>query len=463
MTVSEEVVRQEVSDLHRFIEPMVRMCSELRDDHPVYSGPSREFFDHIEKLGNETLAYLRTFPEEVMRDPRTASSKRQRLLTLRAAWEGLHEYLRPALDADSLHLPTPLITALHDKLHEAEEWSSYHFALFHSVEANYLELPPGLVRSAAEKIAGLIRGTQFPPCLGLVGIPYSQADGFFLNCILAHEMAHFVYQEDASHDIDEEVDSVLEILETEVGELQDDEITFCRELIASWAEEIFCDLFAICQIGPAFSFAFSQLVAASMLIGRKRGEPADFYSFTQSHPALASRFRSHRILLEKLGWWKEIRKWSSAPVQVLKQCKLQTPLFTVELEQQLPAEVSQDRLLQSYDEMCTWLIDYVQTRIKAPVEDVSAFHDQSPIIAQYLRRAIVPSTIMSKGNIVHPNPVLLMNAGFQFLSEGLPGLLSSIEGKDPNSIESRSWVTARLELWLLKALEDHRLLTRQEP
>jgi hypothetical protein len=461
VNVTEEIIRQEISDLHSFIEPMVKMCSELRDDHPVFSSHAHEFFSHIKRLGNETLAYLRVFPEEILSDSRTASSKRQRLLSLRAGWEGLHEYLRPALDADSLHLPTPLITALHDRLHEVADWSSYHFTVFHSAEANYFEVPSQMVREVADKIAALIGGTQFPPCLGLVGIPYSQVDRFFSNVILAHEMGHFIYQECASHDLEEVIDSVLENMENDVGTLEASEIALCKQLVSSWAEEMFCDLFAISQIGPAFSFAFSQLVTASLLIGRADGEPADFCVFAESHPAVVNRFYWHRKLLERLGWWQEIHNWSSSPVLVLQSCRKPSAFFTVELEESPPPAVAQDRLLKCHEELCAFLIEYFLRSEQMPICDLSDFKLQSPIISQYLQRAIVPSTIVIQGEAVYPKPVVLINAAYRFLLEEFSLLLSNIEGEDPKSIESRSRLTARLELWLLKALEDHRLLTRQ--
>jgi hypothetical protein len=57
--------------------------------------------------------------------------------------------------------------------------------------------------------------------------------------------------------------------------------------------------------------------------------------------------------------------------------------------------------------------------------------------------------------------VVLINAGYMFLLEELPTLLANIENEKSSSVESRSRLSARLELWLLKALEDHRLLRRE--
>jgi hypothetical protein len=315
-----------------------------------------------------------------------------------------------------------------------------------------------MVGDVANQIAAQVGGTQFRLGLGHIEIPYSQADGIFLNTILAHEMGHFIYQLYASHDVEDEIGRAVERMVKEIGELDDEEIVLCENLLGNWVQEIFCDMFAICLVGPAFSFAFSQLVGASVLIGRPEGEPDDFYRFEWGHPAEVTRFHNHRKLLEKIGWWHEIRNWSSAPVKVLQSCEEPATLLTVEIDD-WPNEVTQDRLLQCYNEVCDSLVDYVPKIVRGYGNDVADFKVQSPIIAQYLQRAIVPSTIIVGGRVVHPRPVVLINAGYQFLLEDFSLLLANIKGEKPRSIESRSRLTARLELWLLKALEDHRLLT----
>ena len=459
--VSEEILRQEISDLYRFVEHLVRMCSDLRADYPIYSESSRDFFRYFEKLGNESLQFLRSFPDQILKeqDPRLAATRRQKLLLpLRSGWETLHEHLRPALNADTLHLPTPLIAALHDRLHETEEWGPFKFTLFHTDEANYFQIPSGLLGDVANQIAAEVNGTQFLPDLGHIEIPYSQADSLFLNATLAHEMGHFIYQMDASHDVEDEIDDALERMEAEIGTLEEEEVTLCKNLVSNWIQETFCDLFAICLIGPAFSFAFSQLQAASLLIGRQEGEPDEFYRFEWEHPADVARFHNHQKLLEKIGWWVKIENWSSSPVQVLRACSEPATLFTIEIDELLPEAVTQKRLLQCYDELCSWLIDYVPSRVKGHDRDVATFERQSKIISEYLKRAVVPSTIVDEGEIAYPRPVVLINAGYRFLLEDFSQLIQSIEGEAPNSIESRSKLADRLELWLLKALEDYRLL-----
>jgi hypothetical protein len=106
-----------------------------------------------------------------------------------------------------------------------------------------------MVGDVANHIAAEVGGTQYPAGLGHIQIPYSQADGLFLNTILAHEMGHFIYQEYASHDVEVAIDTALGAMEKETGELNEGTAALCEELVSNWVQEVFCDLFAICLIG----------------------------------------------------------------------------------------------------------------------------------------------------------------------------------------------------------------------
>jgi len=276
-------------------------------------------------------------------------------------------------------------------------------------------------------------------------------------------MGHFIYEKYASYDVEKTIDASLEEMLTETGELDDDIVAICEETVTNWVQEIFCDLFAICLIGPAFSFALSQLSSASMIIDRPDGEPDSFYRFEQEHPADVARFHYHKLLLEKLKWWEAIQNSQCAPVQVLKACAGSSKLFTIEIDGRLPSKVTDARLLRCFNRVCTWLIRYVPSIVKRRGDDVRSFKEQYPTIVKYLERAVIPSSIMMKGKRMHPTPAVLVNAGYMFFLEKLPQLLSNIDlnKKKSDSIESRGHVSGRLELWLLKALEDHRLITME--
>jgi hypothetical protein len=161
--ISVDAVRQDASQLHSFIEQLVQMCSNLRDDYPVFRDPSIKFFGYIATLGLKTQEYLEGFPAFYAKstDKRAADSKRQKLVSLKTAWETLHNYIKPALDADSLHLPMSLVTAFGDIVNSVDDWRDYKFVLFHTTEANYLQIPSGMARKAANDIAESVDCARF--------------------------------------------------------------------------------------------------------------------------------------------------------------------------------------------------------------------------------------------------------------------------------------------------------------
>jgi hypothetical protein len=459
--LSVDAIREDAARLHCFIEPLIRMCSDLREDYPVFADPSLEFFSYISKLGTKTQEYLETFPAYYVKstDERSARSKRQALFTIKNSWETLHNYIRPALDADSLHLPMSLITAFSDIVNAVDDWKDYKFVLFHTNEANYLQIPAGMARKAANEIADSVSYERFDANLGLVGIPYSQSQAFFLNCLLPHEFAHFIYQEHSDADIEDRITSVLEDIVGTTPGLSQEDSTWCVRELGFWVEETFCDLLAVCMIGPAFSFALIELIGGSVLVGMKDGEPDDFYSFRDAYPAGVARLHFHHKLLLKLGWWDVIKDWKSSSIAALAQCETWSNLITI--EGYIPPGITHDQLLQCYREVSEWLVDYCIPYFPSVKSQVQAFSSQSSIISEYLSRAIVPSTIIMEDRQVYPSPVVLLNSGLYFLFERLPELIARIHGEKQSSVEARSRIGSRLELWILKAIEDNRLLTRQ--
>ncbi len=463
------------------------MCTDLRRDYPVYTRPAQTFFKHIASLGLQTQEFLARFPDDAAKDARLTNSKRLKLLTLRTSWDSLHEYVGAVLDADTLHLPGPLLTLFETLLRpimaddDADgtngngdqsgateggqlqaKTAKYEFAVFHTNQANYLQVPSSIARDVANDIALLIGGKSFPPDLGLVGIPYSSCNGLFLNCLIPHELGHIVYQEtELGEQIENSVDNLLEKMQNEIDPTARN-LSWCREKLIAWGEEMFCDLFAICLIGPAYSFAFSELMAASHIVGQEPGSPKEFFDFASHHPAGAFRFRVHAALLVNLGWWDTISDWTSAPIEVLRT-RTDLRLYDLGLDALPPEGVQQNPLIDCFSEVCNWLIDFVISAIPTDNALIQSFNDQSPTISQYLKRAVVPSSIVLKQKgVVYPGPIVILNSTFRFYLEELPELIRSVEGDIKDDVESRSKYSMRLELWALKGIEDSRLLAYQE-
>ena len=456
MSKLSETALHESAALYRFVDSIVQRCADIHE-YPVYTKSSCEFLNHIERLGEQTKEFLEGFPSSVGRRSDTAISKRRKLHTLRASWEVLHEYLEPALNADTLRLPTPLISALQREINEIEPLKSLDFTLFHSDEVNYLQVPSGIVKETADSIADLIGGTRFPPNLGLIGMPYSQSSAFFLNCLLAHEMAHVAYQDHYGVDVSVQIDAVLQALVDETTGMSDREIISSRGLLERWVEEIFCDLFAICLIGPAYSFSLIELTGATLLAVSNVRLQDPFHSFMEYHPAEVARFRTHLRLLKKLGWWNEWKTVRACYIEVLETSEARSSNLRIETE--LPGGIGEDRFKEAFFQLCDWLMDYVAARVKASAKSIPAFRAQAKAISEYLSRAVVPSTIVRRGQLEHPTSIVLINALFRFYLDGIPKLVANVEQSDSRSaVKSHSKFVERLELWALKALEDCRLL-----
>jgi len=453
-----ETVLHESAALYRFIDCIVRRCADIHE-YPVYTKTSRDFLNHIERLGDETKSFLEQFPSSVGRRRETATSKRRKLHTLRASWEVLHEYLEPALDADTLRLPTPLISAIQDEAHKVEGLRALNFTLFHSDEVNYLQVPSGIVKETADSIAALVHGTRFPPNLGLIGMPYSQSSAFFLNCLLTHEMAHVAYQEFYEVEVSVEIDAVLQALVDETTGMSDRDIISARGLLERWVEEVFCDLFAICLIGPAYSFSLIELTGATLLAGSTVLMQDPFHSFVEYHPAEVARFRAHLRLLKKLGWWDEWRNVRACHVEVLEASEERSSSLRIEAD--IPRSIGEAGFKKAFFRLCEWLMEYVAGKVRASASAIPAFLRQSPVISEYLSRAIVPSTIVVRGRLEYPTAIVLINSFFRFYLEGIPRLIGNVEEREPKPVvRAHSEFVERLELWALKALEDCRLLSQ---
>lgn len=330
--------------------------------------------------------------------------------------------------------------------------------MFHSDEVNYLQVPSGIVKETADSIADVIGGKRFPANLGLIGMPYSQSSAFFLNCLLTHEMAHVAYQEFYGADVSAKVDAVLQGLVDQTTGMSDRDIILSRGLLERWVEEVFCDLFAICLIGPAYSFSLIELTGATLLARSTVLMQDPFHSFMEYHPAEVARFRTHLRMLKKLGWWNEWKGIRACHIDVLEGSE--TRSSNLRIESDIPVAIGDNEFIEAFFQLCDWLMDYVAGYVQTSSNAIPAFRAQSKTISEYLSRAVVPSTIVVKGRLENPTSIVLINALFRFYLEGIPSLVANVEAKEPRSIvKAHSEFVDRLELWALKALEDCTLLS----
>ena len=178
--LGKETLRNDAAALFSFVDSVCEQCDE-RVDSQAYPEASRDFFKYIHELGKATKAFLNVFPEKKPADVRLYRFHRNKLETIRWGWFQFHEFIKPAVDADTLHIPYSLINALTRRFSEIQGFGDTTFAVFHFNQLNYWQVRITELREAAEKLAGNIpNAPPFPSDHGLIGIPYSQASSIFL-------------------------------------------------------------------------------------------------------------------------------------------------------------------------------------------------------------------------------------------------------------------------------------------
>jgi len=470
MPSEEDQLRHDASSLYQFVDSIASFCGE-RSRAVTYLHATERFFFYVRDLGEKTKAYLVSFP--------TARSKyldvqtyRRKLSILRAAWKVLHQFVKPATEADTLNLPSPLIDGLIRRFREIPTYSKVDFVIFHTDEFNYLQVRLSKLKRSIDRIADIIPGASpFYAELGLIGIPYSQCSSLFMNCLIPHEMGHYVYADQEIHA------KLLPKIESEIKRTTTFKAvrrSYLIKTIAAWAEELFCDLFAVLLVGPCYTLAYVELfdlVHALDENGKLAAEEdLDSLTFYPAHPAHIVRIKHQVQLLDELKWWPKTQTMNSHYVDVMK-ASLTMPenSFKFRLLSNMPS-LPGAKPVKSFQVIIPEirkLLQPIRTQIDVGVGEWSRL---SKVIEEYLANGIVPSTLYFGKNkkslkMETPGIVPLLNASYKFYLDSMGSLLKRIDvSKDggPASVKARSKWASKVEEWTMKAIEDNTLLASQQ-
>lgn len=315
-------LRHDSAALLRFVDTVLATCS-FESDYPAYLQPSEDFFRCIRELGIATKTFLNAFPASAPKDSALHTDYRRKLTTLRYGWYALHEYVKPAIEAHTLGIPTPFIDALLHRLSKLSGFADSGFALIHTHEVMYYQLRASWIREKVQELAGLVGiASPFPPNLGIIALPYSQANALFLNCAIAHEMGHFAFQKLQKRNL-LSITVALAVaaqLGPSLTTTLVDDVSWIVNTVLRWVEELFCDLFAIWLIGPCFSFSYIEMFDLGFALPATPGSTA--FQFYTEHPANVIRLQQHQIMLEHLKWWRSFEPLDSQYVFLLRECAL---------------------------------------------------------------------------------------------------------------------------------------------
>jgi hypothetical protein len=460
-------LQREVASLYAFVESVSRACSPPPQS-VSYSESSSRFFAEISRLAEHTKKHIAGFEHHAEDNNEEFVEARTELWTLRAAWRELHQFIKSSADADTLNQPGAIVTALVNRLHELRGFESTQFTIFHTDSFEYAQLDPRATENLVAQLARIVDAGPFPADLGLIGMPNSQGNALFLNCLLAHEIGEYAY---AKRNIEATLAPYAAVaLEKYMGE------AFTRQTLAvqsrvrntllRLAKEIFCDLFAVRLIGPCYCFAYIELFDMTNLldkngvlaVGENAKPPLQSY---RDHPSHPFRIKEQARLLKREGWWDLIADLDSRQYAVLRE------LADLDENAFIKAESSAGGAGMPYVQGLLDLLPQVNQQIG----DVTYGLDPNLLdyatlwkpIGEYLRNGIVPSTLNVKNSDalhqdVNPTAITLLNASYRFYLEGVEVLMSGIKGQDPASSSDRTTWMKRIESWTAKALEDIALI-----
>jgi len=463
-----ETLRIDAAALFSFVDSICQFCVDR--DSPAYLEPSKDFFKYIRDLGDATKAYLNVFSEKAPRDPRLYQGYRQKLETIRSAWFEFHQFIKPAIDADTLSMPYSLVEALTGRLNEVKDLDKTRFVLFHLDEVNYLQIRVSEVKRTADRLSIIIPDAQpFPADLGMIGIPYSQSSPLFLNCLIAHEIGHFVFQKfDRKKRLLPDVQKCLNASLAAHAGATAEMLDWSRDRLLSWAEELFCDLFAILLVGPCYALAYVELFGLTTVLNPDPGVAsgysvtAESIIFSRSHPADLFRLKQHVALLQgNIGWWPKVSAIRSHYIDVLEAASsLPDDKFFFYTDEQ-PAAYCVDTL-KGFFALAPTVQNTVSEITQGLDPGVRDYERFGALIESHLEQAVVPSTVFDGKDHWYPDTVALLNASMKFSLESLEKLINSVQNQKAFLAGHRSRWLNRVESLTSKAIEDHYLLVTEK-
>jgi len=447
---------RDAASLNQFIASIYK-----RRDEPdrTHREATVRFLKYIRDLGENAQAFLQGFVQRVVEVPDDlglARFDRQGLTTIRDFWSSLHELVRPVEEAHTLSIPVAFIEFLEKPLSGVPGLEGCDVVISHTSVLNYFFHPRADLRYDAQRYEAIVGGSPtFPKKLALIGMPYSQGTGLFLNLVICHELGHFAFEELGLEErLSRDIDGVLKTL-PDYATMSEPDLSWCRERLKYWSEEIYCDRFAIGITGPAYSFAYIELFD---MIGTSDTE--DVVEFYDTHPADACRFKEHADQLRDGDWWTLLDESPRTSYVDLVRKLAEMPeadyVYQSEEKPSLAAPVLA-AFLRLKPLVASLVAGTLQGGIRRFRGDLD--REQINLVRTYLTYGVVPSTLVQGGKESFPDAVALINAAYLFYLENLPQLMKRISKQDKNNLSHRSKWAERVEMWALKALEDLSLLS----
>jgi hypothetical protein len=431
----------EATSLFRLVESIARFVAEQEGLYS-YTEATQSLFSHVRIQAEHT----RKLASEIIEKHAHANGEpelryQRELIIQRDRWRTLHTYIKPATDAHRLNLPAPLIQMATEDLRRVPGLESADIVVLLTPELMYFH-------NTSQ--------SNLPPNAVFVEVPYSQGPSFFANLMIYHELGHYVFERlGDTDDRRPAFTSLLTAMDRAFEDNLSDNIetpgtrTWAKRVLDAWTKEVFCDLFALRNIGPAFSFALIDFLSLIGLMGEDvEGK------FDEEHPAPALRLREQQRCLQKGGWWASVEKLESGHVSLLTRLAGKTePKYFFEV---------QEKGIPAFTEAFLAIVPLIHELAAdlTPHSEAAAadFAQNAEKIDECLLHGVVPSSLLAEYSAFSPTPVSMINAAYCFHLTSLPKLMDRLEGQQADNLPQRMNWAEKIEAWTLKGIEDSQLL-----
>lgn len=452
-----ELIR-EGARLYRFVEQVEFV---VRDSKGVRAYPreSDKFLDFVLGSADGTKGFLDGLPlqnddisDEELEDFHGV------VADLWQAWTLLHEFVKPVADADTLRIPTPLVFLLNRRARAILNPQKALVAVELVSALNYVQVGQvGLqkIDLLMRTVLGKKYAAPFPEGLGIIGLPYSQGPSLFTNCLLFHELGHYVFQQKKLGEEyleDYLFQQVAPFIKDRFPQLKDDTddttLKSFFSIIRPWWEEVFCDLFAVRMLGPAFTCLLAELLYVIGTLGTSKN-----VLFGRTHPSAAIRFREQLALLETLGWQEVLRELNVSPlaeIALVAQQEIPSEPYDPDY---LPSNLPGTFVAAFSDGLANVrnMVSIVTDESGAPEEE---FIKEYRNVSEWLSHGVVPSVRYQPGHTSASRFVTLINGAYFFQLSSMGELFQAIDNADARKISDNTRVRQRIEEWTLKAISD---------
>jgi hypothetical protein len=443
------MILHKCTSAHRLISSLEEIIVSARAGHS-YPDWSDEFLVLCEEAAEATLLHLTdkwAACQKGQVDPDLFSAE---LSSVIQAWGVLHTFVKPVVDASTLRVPYPLVHFLSEHVGSLKAVQGSKIVIEIISELNYLQHRHTTLRRMTTALGKTIHQSgKRVPKLGFLGLPCSQSRGLFLNCLLYHEIGHFIAEERAVFSRKQ-----LRPLADELRPAFKQFAEWAAGIVLVWMEELFADLVAVRLIGPAYTLAYMELLRLITGLDDDRVR-----TFEIDHPADSLRFREQLKILRKDGWedhvstlsqWAELKRITRGRGNPYR-----------------PPYEKDPRMLKVWKRLIGFLceaknIKRVHTIVNQAIDGRDNPRTHYARSAKAIRKCLEHGIVPSVGEEI-PHPTAIINGGVFFWLSGMSGLYRTVPSRKKEGIKDRAFLENRVEMWCLKGIEDWLLKRKQKP